>query len=251
MRPGSQTSPDAGSAASNERLTPFLDRSIQSRFQGRELVRFMHIRASEAPMSQSMSQSIRSSHPALGALLLATVVACNPSDRPEPGDAREAVQSAADRTEQGMKNAAHEAGEVADAIADEAREAGRDVREGAREAGRDVRADMDEAGDAMALKTEELQRELGQTKEDFAAASERRLAKADRELDKLEAQAEGAGQEARADLREARAELDTFAARVETASEETWQDAKGDFAVGLARLEASIREARRELEAES
>jgi hypothetical protein len=87
-----------------------------------------------------------------------------------------------------------------------------------------------------------------QSKQEFVAASKRRLEQLERELEQLEARSKERGKQMRAEIREEKRRLDTELDRLDAQSEAAWSDMKQGFANALEKLEGEIREVRKDVD---
>jgi hypothetical protein len=85
-------------------------------------------------------------------------------------------------------------------------------------------------------------------KQEFVAASKRRLEQLERELKQLEARSKERGKQMRAEIREEKRRLDAELDRLDAQSEEAWSDMKQGFANALEKLEGEIRQVRKDVD---
>lgn len=87
-----------------------------------------------------------------------------------------------------------------------------------------------------------------QTRAEYIAASRRRLDEMESELQQLETRSKERGKELRKEIREEKRRLDAELARMDAQTDEAWSQMKDGFADALERLEAQIRQARKDID---
>lgn len=86
------------------------------------------------------------------------------------------------------------------------------------------------------------------TRDEYIAASRRRLDEMERELQQLETRSKERGKELRKEIREEKRKLDADLARMSEQTDEAWTQMKDGFADALERLEGQIREVRKDID---
>lgn len=86
------------------------------------------------------------------------------------------------------------------------------------------------------------------TREEYIAASRRRLDDMERELQQLETRGKERGKELRREIREEKRKLDADLARMSEETDEAWTKMKGGFADALERLEGQIHQVRKDID---
>ena len=150
------------------------------------------------------------------------LVGCRETDRPDPADVGRDVERAAEEVEESVQGA-----------------------------GQAARESAERAGEAIEREVGELDEELGKTRDQFVRGAREQLGELDDELEELEAETRKRGRSARADLRAMSRSLDVRLDEAEGAGAEAWQTTRKEIAEGLAELESSIDQARKELEPET
>jgi len=87
-----------------------------------------------------------------------------------------------------------------------------------------------------------------EARSEFVAASRRRLDELDRELGQLEARSRERGRELRSEIREEKLRLDRELDDIDEQTDQAWSQMKGGFADALERLEAQIRQVRKDID---
>lgn len=89
------------------------------------------------------------------------------------------------------------------------------------------------------------------TRAEYIAASRLRLDEMERELQQLETRSKERGKDLRKEIREEKRQLDADLTRMSEETDEAWTQMKDGFADALERLEAQIRQVRKDIDPEA